>query len=248
MRLVHVNWPREPGDSAVDNPMWDTHAQNADRLQDVLCPQFDVAFAALIDDLDAARPAGRDAGRRDRRVRPHAEDQQARRPRPLGPRLQLRAGRGRASAAGRCIGASDKNGALPARPTRSAPHDLTATIFHLLGIDPSGMFRDKTNRPHPLTQGRADRRRCSAPPGDDRALRARRRPGLRAALRHARCCSTPTSSPACRCSPPRRRRAQGLAGLSRSGTQSAGNAFSVRSDRDCHVMLGFGLGDGERCP
>src|SRR5262249_27902781 len=51
VRLVHVNWAREPGDSAVDNPMWDTHAQNADRLQDVLCPQFDGTFAALLDDL-----------------------------------------------------------------------------------------------------------------------------------------------------------------------------------------------------
>src|SRR5258708_2271178 len=51
-RLVHVNWPREGGDSAIDNPMWDTHAQNADRLQDVLCPQFDVTFTALIEDLD----------------------------------------------------------------------------------------------------------------------------------------------------------------------------------------------------
>jgi hypothetical protein len=52
VRLVHVNWPREPGDSAVDNPMWDTHAQNADRLQDFLCPLFDVTFAALLDDLE----------------------------------------------------------------------------------------------------------------------------------------------------------------------------------------------------
>ncbi len=51
VRLVHVNWAREPGDAAVDNPMWDTHAQNADRLQDVLCPQFDVTFSALLDDL-----------------------------------------------------------------------------------------------------------------------------------------------------------------------------------------------------
>src|SRR5690606_8859891 len=52
VRLVHVNWPREPGDTAVDNPMWDTHAQNADRLQDALCPMFDVANSALIEDLD----------------------------------------------------------------------------------------------------------------------------------------------------------------------------------------------------
>ena len=33
-------------------PLWDTHAQNADRLEDVLCPQFDVGFSALIEDLD----------------------------------------------------------------------------------------------------------------------------------------------------------------------------------------------------
>ena len=52
VRLVHVNWPRETGDTAIDNPMWDTHAQNSDRLQDVLCPQFDVGFTALIEDLD----------------------------------------------------------------------------------------------------------------------------------------------------------------------------------------------------
>ena len=57
MRLVHVNWCREPGDSAVDNPMWDTHAQNADRLEDVLCPMFDTGFTALIEDLGVTRPA-----------------------------------------------------------------------------------------------------------------------------------------------------------------------------------------------
>jgi hypothetical protein len=51
VRLVHVNWARDPGDNAVDNPMWDTHAQNADRLQDSLCPQFDFTFAALMEDL-----------------------------------------------------------------------------------------------------------------------------------------------------------------------------------------------------
>lgn len=46
-----MNWPREGGDSAVDNPLWDTHAQNSDRVQDVLCPQLDVSLTALIEDL-----------------------------------------------------------------------------------------------------------------------------------------------------------------------------------------------------
>jgi hypothetical protein len=50
------------------------------------------------------------------------------------------------------IGASDKNGAYPVTdPVRGG--DLTATLFHLLGIDPNGMFRDKANRPHPITKG-----------------------------------------------------------------------------------------------
>ncbi len=59
VRLVHVNWPRDPGDTAVDNPLWDTHAQNADRLQDSLCPMFDVTFDALIDGPRGPRAARR---------------------------------------------------------------------------------------------------------------------------------------------------------------------------------------------
>jgi hypothetical protein len=53
---------------------------------------------------------------------------------------------------GQVIGASDKNGAYPATdPIQGG--DLTATIFHLLGIDPGGMFRDRAGRPHPITKG-----------------------------------------------------------------------------------------------
>jgi hypothetical protein len=53
---------------------------------------------------------------------------------------------------GQVIGASDRNGAYPVTdPVRGG--DLTATIFHLLGIDPGGVFLDRTNRPHLLTKG-----------------------------------------------------------------------------------------------
>jgi len=151
VRLVHVNWTRESGDSAVDNPMWDTHAQNADRLQDVLCPQFDITFAALMDDLHERGLLSEtlvvvigEFGRT--------------------PRINKLGGRdhwghvfscalaGAGISGGQVLGASDKNGAYPASdPIR--PHDLTATLFHLLGIDPNGVFLDKSNRPHPLTQG-----------------------------------------------------------------------------------------------
>src|SRR5207253_106770 len=89
-------------------------------------------------------------------------------------------------AGGQVLGASDRNGAYPALdPLR--PHDLTATIFHLLGIDPQGVFYDRTNRPHLLTRGEplgrllgtecATHERCPAggdpafvPPYDSRLL------------------------------------------------------------------------------
>lgn len=153
VRLVHVNWPREPGDNAVDNPMWDTHSKNADRLQDCLCPQFDVGFTALIDDLEERGLLSEtlvvaigEFGRT--------------------PKINKVAGRdhwgnvfsfalaGAGISGGQVFGASDKNGGYPTvDPIR--PHDLTATIFHLLGIDPGAMFHDLTDRPHPLTKGTA---------------------------------------------------------------------------------------------
>lgn len=151
VRLVHVNWPREPGDTAVDNPLWDTHAQNADRLQDFLCPMFDVSFAALLDDLE-------DRGLLDETLVVAVGE--------FGrtPRINSQGGRdhwgsvfscvlaGAGISGGQILGASDRQGAYPiSDPIR--PHDLTATIFHLLGIPHNAVFRDRTNRPHPLTHG-----------------------------------------------------------------------------------------------
>jgi hypothetical protein len=51
-------------------------------------------------------------------------------------------------------GVSDRVGAYPSRdPVR--PEDLSATIFHLLGIDPHTEIRDALNRPLPLSTGSA---------------------------------------------------------------------------------------------
>ena len=150
-RLVHVNWPREPGDNAVDNPMWDTHVLNADRLQDTLCPIFDVSFAALLDDLDARGllsetlvVAVGEFGRTPKINTVGGRDH-------WGPVFNaVLAGAG--IAGGQVFGASDKNGAYPTvDPIR--PHDLTATIFHLLGIHHDDVFHDRTNRPQLLTKG-----------------------------------------------------------------------------------------------
>lgn len=151
VRLVHVNWAREPGDSAVDNPLWDTHAQNADRLQDLLCPMFDVTFDALMTDLaergllsETLVVVAGEFGRTPRINGVGGRDHWG--------HVFSAAFAGAGVRGGSVVGASDKNGAYPVTDPITGG-DFTATIFHLLGIDPHGMFRDKADRPHPITKG-----------------------------------------------------------------------------------------------
>jgi hypothetical protein len=170
VRLVHVNWPREAGDEAVDNPMWDTHAQNSDRLQDVLCPQFDVGFTALIDDLETRGLLDEtlviaigEFGRT--------------------PRINSKGGRdhwghvfsfvlaGAGIRTAQVHGSSDAHGAYP-RTDKVEPQDLTATIFHLLGIGHDAFFTDQTGRPRRVTEGEPIRALLGAGP----ATVGRRRP------------------------------------------------------------------------
>lgn len=152
-RLVHVNWPREGGDSAVDNPLWDTHAQNSDRVQDVLCPQLDVSLTALIEDLsergllaETLVVAIGEFGRT--------------------PRINAAAGRdhwghvfsyvlaGAGIRTAQVYGSSDKDGAYP-KTGMHEPQDLTATIFHLLGIPYDSIYPNiaNTGRNVHLTHG-----------------------------------------------------------------------------------------------
>ncbi len=151
VRLVHVQWPREPGDNAVDNPLWDTHAQNADRVEDVLCPMFDLGFSALLDDLDqrglleetlvvAIGEFGRTPKINNKGGRDH-----------WGSVFSC-ALAGAGIRGGQVYGASDANGAFPLSQ-RVQPGDLTASIFHLLGIPYQGSFPDRVGREYRLTQG-----------------------------------------------------------------------------------------------
>ena len=68
--LVTVFWQND-GITNV-SVYWDTHNRNFIDLKTRLCPVTDQAFSALLDDLDSARHAGRDAGRLDRRDGPDA--------------------------------------------------------------------------------------------------------------------------------------------------------------------------------
>ena len=151
VRLVQVNWPREPGDTAAGNPLWDTHQDNAGRLKNVLCPQFDTAYSALLDDLSerglldetlvvvmgefGRTPTINSAGGRDH----------------WGSVFSV-ALAGAGVPGGGVIGSSDDRGGMPAdRPVR--PPDLAATIFQLLGISPDHEFRDPFDRPLSVVSG-----------------------------------------------------------------------------------------------
>jgi hypothetical protein len=171
VRMVFVNWPREPGDISAGNPLWDTHSQNNPRMKDVLCPQFDHSFPALIEDLDqrgmlaetlivaigemGRTPTFNGAGGRDHwgNVWPF-----------------LLAGAGIRTA--QVIGASDRRGA-EVHDGKVTPSDLTATMAHLLGIGHHAMFRDRSDRPHKVTEGEPIRAAVGLGP----ATRERTTPG-----------------------------------------------------------------------
>ena len=70
----------------VGQSSYDSHADNFGWHRG-LVPPMEHAWAGLLDRPEGARPARQDAGRVDRRDRPHAADQQPRRPRSLRPLL-----------------------------------------------------------------------------------------------------------------------------------------------------------------
>lgn len=151
VRMVFVNWPREPGDLSVGNPLWDTHSQNDKRMKEALCPQFDVGFTALIEDLETR-------GLLDETLVVAIGE--------MGrtPKFNASGGRdhwgqvfsfvmaGGGIRAGQVYGASDRDGAYPLRD-KVQPPDLTATILHLLGIGHEAFFPDRTGRPIRVTEG-----------------------------------------------------------------------------------------------
>ncbi len=152
--LVQVNWFRGP-DEPADNPCWDSHTNESERLKTALMPPTDQAFSALLEDL-AAR------GMLDETlVVCLAEFGRT-------PKFNGRAGRdhwghvfsvalaGGGVRGGQVYGASDKVGGHP-KDGRVPPQDLLATIFHCLGYHPDTEVRDTLGRPLPISRGQVIR-------------------------------------------------------------------------------------------
>jgi hypothetical protein len=148
--LVQVNWYRGP-DEPSDNPCWDTHVNEPERMRNVLAPAMDQAFAGLLEDLAqrgmldetlvvCMAEFGRTPRYNARRGRDH-----------WGPVFSV-ALAGGGIRGGIVHGASDRIAAQP-KDGRVLPEDLTATIFHCLGHSPDTEVHDNLNRPIPISRG-----------------------------------------------------------------------------------------------
>ena len=145
-----MNWFRGP-DEPSDNPCWDSHTKESERLKTALCPPMDQAYSALLADLT-------ERGLLDETLVVNTAE--------FGrtPRFNSRTGRdhwghvystvlaGGGVRGGQVVGSSDRVGGHP-RDGRVRPEDLTATIFHALGYAPDTEVHDTLGRPLPISRG-----------------------------------------------------------------------------------------------
>lgn len=136
---------------SIENGHWDTHRKNTWSLREVLCPSFDQAVPALLNDLS-------DRGMLDNTLVVVTTE--------FGrtPRINALAGRdhwpnafsicmaGAGIKPAQVVGSTDKQGSsVVDRPI--SPEDMTATILHLLGIDHQTVLHTPLGRPVPLVDG-----------------------------------------------------------------------------------------------
>jgi hypothetical protein len=148
-RLVQCNWQRTQG---RDGFAWDTHWNNFRAHKEDLVPPFDLAFDALMTDLERTGQIAEtlvvvaaEFGRSPKVTRSNAG-------REHWPDCYSALFAGGGVSKGIVHGQSDKIGAFPAVDPLT-PADFTATIYHLLGINPHTETHDQTGRPLILSQG-----------------------------------------------------------------------------------------------
>ncbi len=129
---------------------WDNHGNIFPTLKNRLLPPLDQGVAALLDDLDATGLLSEtlvmvlgEFGRTPK-ISNAGRDHWA----PCFSGIFAGAG----VQGGQAIGKSDKIGAYPAT-TPYSPDDIGATVYHVLGVDPTSEVRDRQNRPVQLNRG-----------------------------------------------------------------------------------------------
>ncbi len=151
VKLVTVYWHRDkPGDTMNS---WDTHKNNFNQLKDRLVPQIDQPIAHLLNDLEERGML------EDTLVVWNSEFGRT-------PKVNKNAGRdhwgrcntiwmaGAGVPGGQMYGKTDKIASEPVEDAVS-PSDVTATIYHLLGLNPKSHFHDAIGQPYLLSTGNA---------------------------------------------------------------------------------------------
>lgn len=140
-----------------NNETWDTHGNAFPHLKNALLPPTDRALSALLDDLDST-------GELDETLIVMAGEFGRTPQITLLPSAYKLPGRdhwgavqsvffaGGGVRGGNVVGKSDSKGAYPAeQPVK--PENFAATIYHALGIPPTAVWHDTTDRPHQIYSG-----------------------------------------------------------------------------------------------
>jgi hypothetical protein len=130
---------------------WDTHANHYPRLREYLLPGFDLAYSALIDDLEARGLLDSTLvlwlSEHGRTPKIDSKPKGAGRHHWSRAYSVVLAGGG--AARGKIVGATDRIGG-DVTDTPISPKDVLATAYYLLGIDPETHVPDLQGRPMPI--------------------------------------------------------------------------------------------------
>ena len=156
VKFVNVYFSNSIGGQSTTSGGWDTHGRNKKKMYPIMkkyhLPLTNQTLPTLINDL-------KDRGLLDETLivwmgefgrTPRINNAASRDHWPTCYTTVLAGGGTRG---GTIYGASDHNGALVAKdPVK--PDDLAATMYYLLGIDPTSEIHDATNRPRPIAAGK----------------------------------------------------------------------------------------------
>jgi hypothetical protein len=149
--LVTVNWQDETKIDGV-NTCWDTHQDNFAKLRDLLCPTFDRAFPAFLEDLHARGlldstlvVAVGEFGRTPRLGQFTQSNNTRRSGRDHWPHAFTALLAGGGVRGGQVYGETTTDGGF-VRDRPVTPADLTATVLHHLGLNHRQTYEDEFQR------------------------------------------------------------------------------------------------------